>query len=201
MLMCTNSSFMGCCGNGSHVIGSLGFFAGKNDGSCADYPSSNVSITRGAWSHVAVAVKSLSSGKMVSFSSTAAAGTYEDADYVIGNGGGLAPLTLGGISGCSSGTCLPFDGHMDNIRVWSEALSTQAIRDSEFGDGTLRARTSFLVAEYLFDEGAIDSHDGEHDLSIDPLEYATVVLDDAVYKEISTRAPGSILFGRAPTPW
>ena len=57
----------------------------------------------------------------------------------------------------------------------------------------------FLVAEYLFDEGAIDSHDGEHDLSIDPLEYATVVLDDAVYKEISPRAPGSILFDGADT--
>ena len=89
---------------------------------------------------------------------------------------------------------------MDNIRVWSEALSTQAIRDSgEFGDDAQSTYLPFLVAEYLFDEGAIDSHDGEHDLSIDPLEYATVVLDDAVYKEISPRAPGSILFDGVDT--
>ena len=66
MLMCTNSSFMGCCGNGSHVIGSLGFFAGKNDGSCMTIPrptsaSLGCVVTRRCRGEV------IELGKMVSF--------------------------------------------------------------------------------------------------------------------------------------
>ena len=56
----------------------------------------------------------------------------------------------------------------------------------------------YLVAEYLFDEGAIDSHNGEHDLSIEPWNYASK-LNDTVYKEISPRAPGSIHFDGVDT--
>ena len=58
LLMCNNAvgeTKPGCCEGGTHVEDSVGFWANVEEG-CALQPSSNSSVTRGAWNHVAVTV-------------------------------------------------------------------------------------------------------------------------------------------------
>ena len=160
---------------------------GKNDGSALTIPRPTSASLEVRIAMPLSLVKSLSS-RWCPFHQRPSR-VYEDADYVTATVR-PAPLTLGGISGCRA-TCLPtatwitfaYGARLSRLRLSGTA-------------GIWRRRQStylpFLVAEYL-DEGAIDSHDGEHDLSIDPARPSLTT----PYKRFT--ATGSILFDGADT--
>ena len=162
-LMCDAANGEGCCPTGSHVDGSIGFFA-KGAASCNDFASSSVAVPRGEWTHIALTVTpgggvygnetlvsfyvgGVSAGEMI----TAFSLDFADVTFT----GGDPTLGIGGAGGCADGGCFPFVGSMDTVRVWNTTIIAEAVpvlADGPTYDGFPFAK--HVVAEFTFDSGA-----------------------------------------------
>jgi hypothetical protein len=162
-LMCVAANGEGCCPTGSHVDGSIGFFA-KGAASCDDFASSSVAVPRGEWTHIAVTVTPgggvYGNETLVSFyvggvsaGETITAFSLDFADVTFT--GGDPTLGIGGAGGCADGGCFPFVGSMDTVRVWNTTIIAEAVpvlADGPTYDGFPFAE--HVVAEFTFDSGA-----------------------------------------------
>ena len=172
MLICSDPERIGCCNGGNHVNDSVAFIAGQSM-HCTQMPSSDTGITRGMWNHIAVTVEptrmGLTVGKLVSFYINGnAAGQSASASYSISNGGGVNPLTFGGIKtlDCDSG----YSGLLDVVRIWNISLGPGAVwANMDRHISMNHPRISNLVANYTFNDGSYrDMHTGTHNGELAP---------------------------------
>ncbi|MGB0390671.1 MAG: LamG-like jellyroll fold domain-containing protein [Salibacteraceae bacterium] len=112
------------------LIGATGCTSGLKlnywvDNTCTNSITSTGSLTAGEWNHVAVVVTTSPSKSLAFFINGVAAGTSTSSTITIGNGSSGA-LYLGSQgSGCA---CNYFDGSMDEVRLWNDALTQTEIQ-------------------------------------------------------------------------
>ena len=130
LLTCGSGKGDGCCG--AHLDGALAYWYGADGGTaCATMKSSNTTVSYNVWTHVAVTVDTsgLPTAKTVSFYiNGAAAGSATGGEVIIPSGGASDPLVFGAFgTGCTSGGCMAYKGYMDEVRLWSAALTPEVV--------------------------------------------------------------------------
>ena len=108
--------------------------------------SSNSVIPTGEWHHVAVSFNSSEARFYID-------GNLDNVvagDYSVLNPTGTGVEALGGLVGNSGIPNLPFDGKMDDVRIWNDVRTDQEIRDNY--DQQLIGSETNLNAYYRFDD-------------------------------------------------
>jgi hypothetical protein len=102
----------------------------------------------GDWSHVAVSVnQSTSSNNVVVYLNGAPLGTYS-----LGGGNGAGDPLYIGVDGGSGGP-FPFDGEIDQVKVWSQVLTQAQVQGSMHSwDATGVSGSPTLLAHYDFND-------------------------------------------------
>jgi hypothetical protein len=183
-LMCDAVNGFGCCPG--HLDGSIGFFA-KGAASCDDFASSDTTVSRDAWTHIAVTVtpgggvyknetlvafyvNGFPAGENITaFSLDFAGDTFTGGDPTLG---------VGGAGGCAGAVCFPFSGSMDTVRVWNTTIPAEVM--PVLADGPAYHGFPFaehVVAEFTFDAGARASA-GNLSLTVPELSYAALFATD-----------------------
>jgi hypothetical protein len=123
MLTC-NGTGKGCCSGSAHVDNSIALVTNT---SCVDFPTSDMTVRRDEWNHIAIVVTP-SSEHVDFFINGTAAGSHTG-NFAIGDGGQTG-IFIGGIPECqpSSHTCMMYSGMMDNVQLWGDALTPKAVR-------------------------------------------------------------------------
>ena len=160
MLTC-NGTGKGCCSGSAHVDNSIALVTNT---SCVDFPTSDMTVRRDEWNHIAIVVTP-SSEHVDFFINGTAAGSHTG-NFAIGDGGQTG-IFIGGIPECqpSSHTCMMYSGMMDNVQLWGDALTPKAVRvvmshEIPEDDKILDS----LIASYAFDGHSQDAV-GEHHLN------------------------------------
>ena len=160
MLTC-NGTGNGCCSGSAHMDNTIALVT---DASCMDFPTSNTAVRRNEWNHIAIVVTP--SSKHVDFFINGTAAGSHTGEFTIEDGKQMG-IFIGGTPECqlTSHTCMMYSGLMDNVHIWSTALTPKAIRvvmnhEIPEDDNII----SSLIASYAFDGHSEDTA-GEHHLN------------------------------------